>query len=178
MIEDHKETLNYFKKRLPIDQYNLEKECQEQPSLYEEIGEWVSEVRAVAKTKKEHLEFIKADLSLKIRKDPEKYGLSDKPTVASVDAAILVSNEYREALDEYLELNKLADEATILLSATEQRKSMIRDLVRLFIYSYYSREDVVGSKDWKSAEQAIIDMRNQRAKDHSEDQEEEVREEE
>ena len=177
MNEEYRTALNGFKQRLPIDQFSLEKECVEQPSLYEEIGGWVSSVRADAKRSKEHLDFIKADLSLKIRKNPETHGLSGKVTESSIDAVIVTSEEYQQALTDSIELNKLADEASVLLAAVEQRKSMLRDLVRLFIYSYYSREDVVSQGDWKSAEEAILDLRSKKANEDREENEHEVEEE-
>jgi hypothetical protein len=163
MNEESKEALNQFKQRLPVDQFSLEKECVEQPSLYEEIGEWTFSMRAEAKRSKEHLDFIKADLSLKIRKNPETYGLSGKVTEGSIDAVITTSDEYQSAVTTYIETDKLASEASVLLAAVEQRKSMLRDLVRLFIYSYYSSTDnVVNDGNWKQAEEAIIAMRNEK----------------
>jgi len=171
MSEEHKENLSYFKQKLPIDQFNLEKECLQQASLYEEIGEWVSSIRAEAKRAKEHVDFIRADLSLKIRKKPEDFDLSGKVTEGSIDAVITTNKEYKDAIATYIETDKLANEASILLSAVEQRKSMLRDLVRLFIYSYYSREDVVNGEDWKKAEQAILDLRSEKVKEEQEDEE-------
>jgi len=177
MNEEHRESLNHFRQHLPINQFSLEQECLQQAALYEEIGEWVSSVRADAKRSKEHLDFIKADLSLKIRKNPETYGLSGKVTEGSIDAVITTSNEYQGAVTTYIEADKLANEASVLLAAVEQRKSMLRDLVRLFIYSYYSREDVVSSGDWKSAEEAILDLRSKKANEDREENEHEVEEE-
>lgn len=173
----NKETLNSFKQRLPINQFELEKECLQQAALYDEIGEWVSSVRAEARKAKEHTEFVRADLSLKIRKNPETYGLSGKVTEGSVDAVITTSDEYQGAVTTYIETDKLASEASILLAAVEQRKSMLRDLVRLFIYSYYSREDVVSPGDWKSAEQSIMDLRSKKANEDQEEDESVVEEE-
>jgi hypothetical protein len=177
MNEENKEALNRFKQRLPVDQFSLEKECVEQPSLYEEIGEWTSSMRAEAKRSKEHLSFIQADLSLKIRKNPETYGLSGKVTEGFIDAVIITSEEYQQALTNSIETDTLANEASVLLAAVEQRKSMLRDLVRLFIYSYYSREDVVSHEDWKSAEEAILDLRSKKANEDREEVEEVVEEE-
>lgn len=163
MTEDDKQILADFREKLPIDQFELEKECSQQSIVYDEIGSWVSIVKGRAKTAKEHIEYVKASLSLEIRKNPTIYGLKEKPTETSITAVITVNEEYRQAFKDYIDADMLANEASILLAAAEQRKSGVRDLVRLYVNDYFSKSDSLGQEDWKNAEQAIIEARNKRA---------------
>jgi len=158
--EDYLDQLKLFKAKLPIDQFKLEVECAEQAMLYDEVGEWVSEIKSKARVAKDHVDFTKADLSLKIRKSPETFGLVGKVTEGCIDAVITVSDEYQGAIKESMEADKFAYDASILLASVEQRKSMLRDEVRLFVFGFYNSTDVIPQEDWKKSEAAITALRN------------------
>ena len=177
MTEEDKQMLAYFREKLPVDQFELEKECSQQSIVYDEIGSWVSVVKARAKTAKEHVEFVKAGQSLEIRKNPTSYGLKEKPTETSIAAVITVSKEYRQAFKDYIDADCLAAEASVLLASAEQRKSGVRDLVRLYVNDYFSKTDSLGQEDWRSAEAAIIEARNKRAAEEEDRKEDAVEEE-
>lgn len=163
LTDEDRETLSHFRSRLPVDQFELEKENCQQPALYDEVGKWASGIKAAAITAKEHIEYVKADLFSKIRKNPEDYGLTGKITNDSVGAIVTTHVDYQQAVKEYIEANKLSVEASVLLSSVEQRKSSISNLVRLFVHAYYLNDKPVGDEDWKNSEEAIIALRNQRA---------------
>lgn len=163
MTKEDRDILEDFRARLPLDRFELEKECCEQAIVYDEIGSWVSEVKARAKVAKEHISFVESELSLDIRKNPDNYDLPGKVTEGVVTAAINTHERYRKAFADYVEEDRLANEASTLLLAAEQRKSGIRDLVRLYIHNYYSgQEDVVSTNGWEEGERAIRDMRRNR----------------
>jgi len=163
MIDEDMEMLKHFRERLSIDSFELEKECCEQAIVYDDVGIWVAEVKARAKTAKEHVSFVESDLSSKIRKDPKSYDLPEKPTVGAVISAVKINPEYLQAFKDYVEADKLANESSTLLESVGQRKSGIRDLVRLYIHNYYQREDKISSEQWQQDEKAIVAMRNRRA---------------
>lgn len=165
MTDEDKKILANFRGLLPVDQYDLPEECAQQPVVYDEIGEWVAEVKARAKIAKEHVDFVKAGLSLKIRKNPTSYGLKEKPTEGAITVAITLEEDYRLAFKESIEVDTLASEANVLLTSAEQRKSSIRDLVRLYCNNYYANNDKLSKEEWKDAEQAIIAERNRRAEE-------------
>jgi len=161
--DEDMEILKHFQSRLPVDQFSLEKENSQQPALLDEVGQWVSGIKADAKTAKEHIEYVKADLSLKIRKDPVGYGLEEKPKEGAISSAITTHKAYQQAVVDYIEANRLSDEASVLLSSVEQRKSSISNLVRLFIHAYYSSDKPISNSDWKNDEEAIIALRDRKA---------------
>ena len=177
MTEEDREILNDLKTKLPIDQFELEKECCEQPIVYDEVGEWVALIKARSKIAKEHVSFIESDLSLRIRKNPESFGLSGKITVDAVTASVKVSPEYKQAFQDYVEADKLANEASTLLESVAQRKSSIRDLVRLYVNDYFSRADELNHEEWKNAERDILELRNKRATEEEDNIEDNVQEE-
>lgn len=142
MNPDQKETLSELKSRLPVDQYNLEVECSKQPSLLEEVGEIAAEVKRASRAAKEHLEYVRADLSTKIRKKPEDYNILGKFTVDVIAATVILQSDYQKAVEDMLDAAEQADAFSTLLLAVEQRKSLIRDAVSLYIHQYYSSQDL------------------------------------
>lgn len=143
MNEETKNQLNDLRKRLPIDPFDLETECVNQPVMYAEVGELATEARSTAKLAKDKLEYTKADLSFKIRKEPGKYGV-EKITEASVEAAVTLQPEYQTVSTAVIEAQRIADSFGILQESVGQRKSMIRDLVTLFVFKYYSTQHEMG----------------------------------
>lgn len=142
MDEETRSKLNELKSKLDINPFALEDECVNQPSLYAEVGELASEAKSVAKQMREHVEYVKAELSSSIRKDPESHGVG-KVTEASVEAAIVLDAEYQRSVAESIDAQRISDSFNVLQSAVEQRKSMLKDLVTLFVYNYYSgRQDM------------------------------------
>lgn len=179
MTDEDRQILSDLREKLPIEQFELERECCEQPIVYDEVGEWVALVKAKSKIAKEHVSFVESDLTLRIRKNPEEFGLKKdvKPTVDAVVASIKVNPEYKQAFQDYIEADKLANEASILLESAGQRKSSIRDLVRLYVAHYYERTDEVNHEELESAQEAIIAIRNKRATQKEDVDEDSVEEE-
>ena len=93
---------------------------------------------------KDNLEAVKARLDIDIRKNPDEYDVP-KITEQVVNSAILLEDEYKNALNEYYEakeeLNSAQDAVNRLYSCTmsmEQRKTALEQLVRLLNQQYFS----------------------------------------
>lgn len=161
MNEEQKQGLEYFKGRLPIDEFRLERECREHSSLLDEVGTWVSYVKADAKIKKRRIDFVTSRLSLKIRRDPKAHGLEEKPKEGAITSMITIDEDYQQAVADSIEADRTAFDASTLLSSMEDRGSRLRDLVKLYISNYYSSSDnVVNRESWEKSEAAIIALRN------------------
>lgn len=143
--EEEREVLDGFKSRLSVDPCNLEIECRDQSVLLEEVGEITAEIKRVSRAAKEHLEYIKADLSTRIRKEPEKYDIT-KITEGAVASAVVLQPEYQKAVEEMLDAMEHADTFSTLLIAVEQRKSLIKDAVSLYIHEYYLSQKLTGEE--------------------------------
>ncbi len=179
MTDEDREILEDFRIRLPLDRLELEQECCDQAIIYDEIGSWVAEVRSRAKIAKEHVSFVEAELSLKVRKNPADFGLpvDKKPTEGTIVSTVTTHEDYQEAVSDHIEADRFANEAAVLLAAAEQRKSGLRDLVRLYVNNYYSKDDTgFDTSGWEQGEKAIQDARRRRQVS-SEDTKEDHREE-
>jgi hypothetical protein len=155
--------LEFLREKLPINQFDLDRENSFQSVLYDQAGEWVAGVRAEAKVAKEHIDFVKADLSLKIRRDPAAYGLSEKKnTEGAINSVIVTHRDYQQAIADSIDADRMAYEASILLNAIEKRSSGISNLVRLFVRAYYSSDNPVGDQEWRDSEEAIMALRRKR----------------
>ena len=165
MTDEDRAELDLLKKRLSIDEYNLEIECREQPILYMDVVEIVSEAKARAVSLKKHAEFIKSDLYIKVLKDPGNYSLA-KTTDSSINAIVTIQKEYREAVKDFIEADELANALFGLQVSVEQRKSMIKDLVSLFIHQYYSSKNLTSEEGGmnKVAEEQIMEKRAELAR--------------
>lgn len=160
--EDMKLILDELKNKLVIDQYQLEIECMNQSFVYEEVGELASSVKADAKRAKEHLEYVKAKISADIRREPERFGIS-KATGDAVIAGVILHPDYKIASEEAINASELSDRLIVLLESVAQRKAMLRDLVSLYTYNYYTNQDLSGEvrSASKVTEEQIVQTRIQ-----------------
>jgi hypothetical protein len=159
--QELKEHLSEFRGQLSIDPDSLEQECVVQPLLFCRIGELAAEARSDAKKSKEHVEYVKAQLKGEMRINPKTYGL-DKVTDKAIEAAVQAHPDTQEAIRDYIETNKAADAMSILQTAAEQRRAMLKNVVELFVHKYYNSGDVSEMKGRKSQQnmEAIVELRN------------------
>lgn len=143
--EEIRTRLDNLRSRISIDPTQLEKECVNQPILYDEIGELTTEYQAIVKGAENHLDFVSAEISTNVRKDPAKYGV-DKVTDKSVESTVVLSKEYQAAVAEVIESNKVLGFLKVLQNSVEQRKPMINNLVTLYVHNFYGQEHNMGSE--------------------------------
>jgi len=127
------------KNLLKVDRNNLHIEWERQPQLFMEWSEkWV---KATLKRDrlKEKIDLVKAKLDGQIRENPDLFGFTKKPTEAAISAAIVKSDEYREALDDYFRVNEEVNMLSSVRTSLEHRKKALEALTQLFISGYYSQ---------------------------------------
>jgi cysteinyl-tRNA synthetase len=175
--EELRSHLSAFKGQLSIDPDDLEQECIRQPLLFSEIGELASQARSDAKRAKEHVEFIKARLKGEMRSNPQTYGL-EKVTDKSLEAAVQAHDDTQDAIREHIEANRAADSLTILQTAAEQRRAMLKNLVELIVHHYFNSGDISEMKGRRSEQnvEAIVELRNRHRRQRDMDDVEVVRE--
>lgn len=150
-----------IKSRLRIDENNLVRECSLQPLLYEEISSLAALARSEANRKKEDVETFRAKLNIAIRDNPEKY-VSGKVTEGAISNTIESNEELIVAKNEYLDALEISGALDSMLRTVEQRKSMLRDLVQLFVFQYYSSENTRAPSSQevrKADEEAVANAR-------------------
>ena len=170
MDDIFKQKLEELRAKLPIDKFNLDEECRNQAVLYDEVGDLRTKTRDEFHRAENKLNFVKSDLYMKIRHDPAKYGI-DKITEASLEAAINLQPEFIEAQEDLIDAGGLSDSFGNLLNAVEQRKSMLKELVSLFLVQYYHEKqdkDLVktAQKMNEGTEEEITKLRNKRFEDN------------
>ena len=160
-IQEIRDRLDKFRQRLPVDQFQLEIACIDQPVIYDEVGQLVTEWNASAKIAADKLDFVKADQSSKIRLNPEKFGVA-KLTEGSVESAVLLTKEHQEAASDLIETEKIVGYLRILQLSLDQRKSTLNNLVTLYVHNYYSKQNEMGTERkavGNVTEQQIIEAR-------------------
>jgi len=123
---------------LDIDILNLDKEWLLQPKIFYKYSKQYAMVRKKLEEAKIELEVVRADLDKAVRKNPEKYGISGKPTETAISGAVLLTKTYQEAQQKVIDLKYQADIYSAAVSALIQRKDALENEVRLFGQSYFS----------------------------------------
>ena len=129
--EDERDSL------VEIDELQLDKEWIRQPRLFRKYAFAVADAKLAVANRKADLDLAKADLGLKIREDPETFGVK-KVTDASVGAAVIVQAEYRTALRRYNKAKHGLDMLMAVVEALEHRKKALENLVQLFSMNYFA----------------------------------------
>ena len=135
-IDEIKDALLDLKERLPINQEALDNECRRQSWLVEDAGELEMHSVALFKRKKDQLGRIRAGLYLDIRDEPEAFKVGPKPTAPIIEARIEEIGSYRDALADLRDLEDLVDSVKSIKSVVDTRRSMLHELVKLFVYNY------------------------------------------
>lgn len=175
-IDEISVALAELKKRLPINQEALDNECRRQSWLLEDVGDLEIHVSSLLKRKKDRLGRIRAGLYLDIRSNPEGFQVGKKPTGPIIDARIEEIDKYSEAVDDMRDIEDLADAIKGVKAVVDTRRSMLHELVKLFVYNYMSgpqdasilSDQMSRDKLADAKEQRIIKLRKKKVEDGTE----------
>jgi len=120
-----------------IDEEALDIEWLEQASLMMKYARNAADARRELDRAKENFDIVKAEVDKDIRTNPDDYEVT-KVTDASVAAAILGTEEYKEASQRLIQAKYEADIASSAVRAVEQRKDALENLVRLHGQQYFA----------------------------------------
>jgi len=123
---------------LKIDPLRLDKEWLGQATLYFEYSQQLADARKEADAAKVEMDLTQSELELKIRENPTKFGLKDKPTEANIKAAIPSRPRYKEAQAVYFNARHKVDVLTGAVVAIEHRKRALTMLVDLHRCGYFA----------------------------------------
>jgi len=130
-----------YEKEIRIDESALDFECLNQADLMLKYTKHAAAMRKELDEAEEELGLLRAQIDMKIRKDPESFGIV-KITETAVSNMILVQDDYQDALSN---VNKARYEKTIsdgAVKAFEQRKSMLEALIKLHGQSYFAGPEI------------------------------------
>ena len=130
------ERINY-EKDIRIDPDSLDVEWLRQAELVKKYGVHQANTRKEMDEMKETLEAVKAKLDMRIRSEPEAFGLP-KVTEGAIQSTIILQEEYKEAMAEYSEAKYENDVALSVVEAFRHKKSALENLVQLLQSSYFA----------------------------------------
>lgn len=143
------------------DQYNLDKEWVLQPKIYHRYKEKLVDARQDWERSKARRDLIVAELSLSIRKDPEKYNLL-KITEDSVEKTVTVQKEFQQAVDKVIECRHKVDTLEAAVDSLEHRKKALENLVQLWLADYFSEPRNPKGSSREEVDNALHKMKLQR----------------
>lgn len=151
--------------RLKIDKLDLDTELIEQPSLFNEVSEGCVDAIDTRDYLKEQLSIVEAREAREIRADFDRD--KTKYVATQVAQAVSESEDYINALNEYLDAKKDCNSWQALKDSFEQRSRMLGHLCRLYMSDYYSNPNASDSKvssdtKHKVARKVIGDARRQK----------------
>ncbi len=121
-----------------IDKSQLDVEWEKQPIRMMEAAEMLAKAEKELTEAKIACELVEAQVSLKVRRKPEKYLNGAKLTEAVVDAIIASHEEVIAARTKKTEAAYQVDLLKAVVSALHQKKAALQDLVTLHSMSYFS----------------------------------------
>ena len=126
-----------FEKDLIVDKLRLDDECEVQASLYYRWAKELAAAKEEANQADDRLKALLAQKSLLYRRNPP----SDiKVTEAVFDALLNDDSDIRIAREDVTRTSHKVDTIWAMINALDNRKSMLDNLVKLQVSSYYNTE--------------------------------------
>lgn len=150
-----------FIKDMAIDREDLEGEWVYQPALAMQYSEEYVEALDYRDKLKRKLDFLHAELSLDIRKNPSNYGFESKPAEGAIKAKVETHKKYVKACDRHAKACKTHNSLLEVKKHFEHtRKAALSNLVSLRITGVHSeprnkvrdlkrQEDIVTNNEHK-----------------------------
>ena len=120
-----------------LDKNRLDEEWENQPRLYHKYAELLADARADYDYAKAACDDQEAETSLRVRKNPEDYGL-DKTTEDVVKKTTEIQKEYRKAKEAVIVAKHKVEKLDAIVRALDHRKRALENLVSLRLANYYA----------------------------------------
>jgi hypothetical protein len=127
-----------------IDLQRLDLELAEQSRLCLRAGEAEAQARRDYNNAEKAKKLLRAELRLKVRKRPEKYGWDKKPTKDEVDDLVEVQAPYQAAEQDVIDRKYDLDIMSTAVRAVEHRKKLLENEVQLVVRDYHSEPRTAG----------------------------------
>lgn len=122
---------------LDIDITRLDKEWLEHPKMAHKAIDSFRILNDKLRKGKARLTKVEAEASLRIRRNPEKYGL-DKTTDSVIKAAVQVDKKFVETQARFLDLQNRTEKARVTVDFMDIRRKALEYLVRLHGQDYFA----------------------------------------
>lgn len=121
-----------------IDPEALDVECCHQVDLTMKWSELAVDARSLVERRKFELDTRQAEIELKIRTKPDRYGLPEKPTEGAIRAALQVDGDFQEASEKLLDAKKDSMWLDRAVDAMDMKKRMLEELIKLHGLQYFA----------------------------------------
>ncbi len=150
--------------KLRIDKHALDDEVEHQPELYGEVAEAAALSKSQIDSLEEQLKELEADLDTQARADAENEG--ERTTENAIKAIIASDSDRKEMVIKLLDARHLQRRLDALTTSFRHRSYALRDMVDLFLASYYSSRSASGMREGKK--EAEVDRISGKMKDRRE----------
>jgi hypothetical protein len=131
---------NDYEKELEIDKYALDTECLDQPRRFMVWSEQLATASAERDRTEQQRKIIEAQVEQKIRGNPDAYG--GKLTEAGIKSHITINSEVIDAQKAEIDASYRVNVLLSAKQAFEQRRSMLENLVKLFLSGYWAEPKI------------------------------------
>lgn len=147
-----------FEEEIKTNPYNLLEALLEQPQLFYEWSNKASKAGTQTTKAKDRLDVIKADVDLRIRRNPKRYGFPEgKPPESAIKATVLKDKKVKRYTKQYFD--RLDTEKTLInaMKSFQQRKNMLESLTTLNIQLHFAEPKVAGMRRGELSNQQTRD---------------------
>ncbi len=132
-----------FEKDLSINKFRLDEECISHPTLYYRYSEACVEAKANVSKFNDRYNLVRADVNIALRDEYTSKGV--KFTEALITSAIDKDERVIKAKEKLREAEETYAKLNVAVQAMEQRKSMLDNVVKLYLSGYYAQPTASGS---------------------------------
>jgi alkylation response protein AidB-like acyl-CoA dehydrogenase len=132
---------------LKIDQFNLDEDIVQHPSLFFKVAEAYVDAVATRDTLKEKLGTRDAELNLSYRDEFADRGM--KTTDKAIESSVLTDPDHMALATAYAKAKATCDKLGVLKEAFTTRGFMLRDLCNLAVAHYFESDSVRSSSNTK-----------------------------
>ncbi len=154
-----------FRQNLRIDKHALDDEIERQAEIYGEIADAAAQAKSQVDSLEEELKELESHLDKTFREKAER--TEERITEAQIRSKVAGSSNRKKLAVKLLNAKDLQRRLDALQTAQRHKSYALRDMVDLYLSSYYETRSAKGSKrDWVDAEveraEAKAEERNQR----------------
>lgn len=120
-----------------LDPHRLDEEWVSHADKMQQVGEMVAAANDLADRLESKAKLVKAQVELRCRRKPSAFGI-DKVTESIVEAAVIASDEYQEALRKYHRAKLRAAELRVAYDARKDCRPALENLVKLHLGGYHA----------------------------------------
>lgn len=125
-----------YQKDLEIDKYALDTECLDQARQFMVWSEGLADAMAERDRIEQKTKVMEAQTEQSIRNNPEGYG--GKLTEAGIKSYVITNPEVMQIREESIEATHKVNIIMAAKQAMEQRRSMLENLVKLYLSGYWA----------------------------------------